>query len=41
MPHVDTDGNGEYDFVATGGEQDGPYVRDGNAVVDLGFAVVE
>jgi len=41
MPHMNTDDNEEYDFVATGGEQDGPYVRDGNAVVDLGFAIVE
>jgi hypothetical protein len=34
MPHKDTDGNGSYDFITSGGEQDGPYVQDGSAVVD-------
>lgn len=34
MPHKDTDGNGSYDFITAGGEQDGPYVQDGSAVVD-------
>lgn len=40
MPHLDTNGNEEYDFVDTGGSEDGPYVAGGNAVVDLGFAVI-
>lgn len=41
MPHLDTDGNQEYDFVESGGEEDGPYTTDGQAVVDIGYAVVE
>ncbi|WP_435062542.1 DUF7282 domain-containing protein [Halobaculum sp. EA56] len=40
MPHRDTNGNEEYDFVATGGDHDGPFVRAGGAVVDLAFARV-
>jgi hypothetical protein len=34
MPHRETNGNETYDFVATGGEADGPYTMDGSAVVD-------
>ncbi|MEA5389370.1 hypothetical protein VB779_21710 [Haloarculaceae archaeon H-GB11] len=41
MPHRDTNDNQVYDFVTTAGEEDGPYVRSGQAVVDVGFAVLE
>ncbi|WP_224447123.1 DUF7282 domain-containing protein [Haloprofundus salilacus] len=41
MPHLDTDGDEEYTFVESEGEEDGPYVEAGNAVVDVGFAVVD
>ncbi len=34
MPHLDTDGNEEYDFVESGGKMDGPYTKDGKAVID-------
>ncbi|XVH33512.1 DUF7282 domain-containing protein (plasmid) [Haloferacaceae archaeon DSL9] len=35
MPHFDSDDNGEYDFIASEGEEDGPYVdEEGNPVVD-------
>jgi hypothetical protein len=35
MPHLDTDDNEEYNFLASNGEEDGPYVdEDGNPVVD-------
>jgi hypothetical protein len=34
MPHSDTDGNEEYDFVASNGSEDGPYTADGGALVD-------
>jgi hypothetical protein len=40
MPHLDTNGNEEYDFVESGGEDDGPYTENGQAVVDLGFVAV-
>ncbi|WP_101296661.1 DUF7282 domain-containing protein [Halegenticoccus soli] len=40
MPHLDTNGNERYDFVETEGQEDGPYVEAGQAVVDLGFATV-
>ncbi|NHN61097.1 MULTISPECIES: hypothetical protein [Halorussus] len=40
MPHRDTDGNEEYDFVESGGEDDGPYVAAGQAVVDMGFVKI-
>ncbi|MDS0299825.1 PGF-CTERM sorting domain-containing protein [Halogeometricum sp. S1BR25-6] len=33
MPHLDTDGDRVYDFVADNGETDGPYTADGSAVV--------
>lgn len=34
MPHRDTNDNEEYDFVETEGNEDGPYVFDGDPVVD-------
>lgn len=40
MPHRDTNGNEEYDFVESGGEDDGPYVAAGRAVVDMGFVTI-
>lgn len=33
MPHYDSDYDGTYDFVTSQGEEDGPYTKDGNAVV--------
>lgn len=41
MPHLDTNGNGTYDFVATEGEEDGPYTKAGQAVIDGGLVTVE
>jgi hypothetical protein len=41
MPHLDTNGNQEYDFVATEGAEDAPYTRAGQAVVDLGLVTLE
>lgn len=41
MPHRETSGNETYDFVSSGGEEDGPYTRAGNAVVDIGFVTIE
>ncbi|MDS0260651.1 hypothetical protein NDI56_14690 [Haloarcula sp. S1CR25-12] len=41
MPHEETTDNESYDFVESGGESDGPYVREGQAVVDVGYAVVD
>ncbi|MFC6826656.1 DUF7282 domain-containing protein [Halopelagius fulvigenes] len=40
MPHYDTNDNETYDFVSSGGEEDGPFTENGQAVVDLGFALV-
>jgi hypothetical protein len=34
MPHKDTNGNGTYDFITSGGKKDGPYIQDGSAVID-------
>jgi PGF-CTERM protein len=34
MAHKDTDGDEEYDFVTSEGEDDGPYTEDGSAVID-------
>jgi hypothetical protein len=34
MPHKDTNGNGTYDFITSGGKKDGPYTQDGSAVID-------
>jgi hypothetical protein len=41
MPHLDTDGNEEYGFVATGGDVDGPYTEDGNPVIDTAQITLE
>ncbi|WP_129113040.1 DUF7282 domain-containing protein [Halegenticoccus tardaugens] len=41
MPHLDTDGNEEYDFVETEGEEDGPYTVDDEPVVDDAMITVE
>ncbi|QLD84448.1 PGF-CTERM sorting domain-containing protein [Natronomonas halophila] len=41
MPHLDTNGNEEYDFVSSEGESDGPYTADGSAVVDDASLTVE
>jgi len=35
MPHQETTGDETYDFVASDGEDDGPYTVDGEAVVDF------
>jgi hypothetical protein len=40
MPHRDTNDNQTYDFVATSGEADGPYVTGGDPVIDPGNATV-
>ncbi|WP_449404960.1 DUF7282 domain-containing protein [Halopelagius longus] len=40
MPHYDTNGNETYDFVSSGGEEDGPFTENGQPVVDLGFVLV-
>ncbi len=34
MPHLDTNGNENYDFVSSGGKADGPYTKDKKPVVD-------
>jgi hypothetical protein len=34
MPHLDTNGNEEYDFVTSEGAEDGPYTSGGAAVTD-------
>jgi len=41
MPHLDTNDNQSYDFVATNGSEDGPYTQDGEAVTDDAFVQVE
>ncbi|WP_423743529.1 twin-arginine translocation signal domain-containing protein (plasmid) [Haladaptatus sp. SPP-AMP-3] len=41
MPHVDSNGNGEYEFVSSGGQKDGPYTTDGEAVVDDAMVSVD
>jgi hypothetical protein len=41
MPHVDSDGDETYDFVATGGDADGPYVGADGPVVDAAQVTVE
>jgi hypothetical protein len=41
MPHRETNGNETYEFVASGGESDGPYTKDGGAVVDSAAITVE
>ncbi|WP_323190790.1 hypothetical protein [Halostella sp. PRR32] len=42
MPHQDTDDNRNYDFVASNGSEDGPYVNEtGVPVTDDGFVLIE
>ena len=41
MPHMDTNGNGTYDFVESGGQEDGAYTEEGQAVIDVGFVTVD
>lgn len=41
MPHKETDDDEEYDFVTSGGEDDGPYTEDGLPTVDAGFVVID
>lgn len=41
MPHHDSNGNGEYDFVTSQGQDDPPYTKAGNAVVDVGLVIQE
>jgi hypothetical protein len=36
ISHMETNDNEVYNFVETGGEEDGPYTEDGEAVVDDG-----
>jgi len=41
MPHLENSGNETYDFVASNGTDDGPFIADGAAVTDDGFVTVE
>ncbi|WP_459194341.1 DUF7282 domain-containing protein [Halosimplex sp. J119] len=41
MPHEDTNGNEEYDFVTSEGADDGPYTEAGEPVVDIGLVNLE
>lgn len=41
MPHLDTNGNEEYDFVTSEGSEDGAYTDSGQAVIDAGLVMVE
>jgi hypothetical protein len=41
MPHRDTDGDETYDFVDTGGSDDGPYTDADGAITDSGEVTVE
>ena len=41
MPHRDTNDNETYDFVATDGEEDGPYLDNGTAITDSANITVE
>ena len=40
MPHLDTDGDEEYDFVQNNGSSDGPYTANGGALVDQAVVAV-
>ncbi|WP_049898250.1 5'-nucleotidase C-terminal domain-containing protein [Halococcus agarilyticus] len=40
MPHFDSNENGVYDFITSGGEADGPYTTNGSAVVDTASITV-
>lgn len=41
MPHLDTNDNNIYDFVTSGGQEDGPYTADGSAVTDQATITVD
>lgn len=41
MPHLDTNGNGTYDFVTSDGEADGPYTMNGKPVVNPAMISVD
>lgn len=41
MPHLDTNDNGEIDFIDSEGAEDGPYTKAGQAVVDAGLVTIE
>ncbi|ESP89194.1 DUF7282 domain-containing protein, partial [Candidatus Halobonum tyrrellensis] len=41
MPHLDSNDNSTYDFVATGGTADGPYTDESGAVVDSASVTVD
>ena len=41
MPHLDSNGNGMYDFITSNGTTDSPYTENGSAVVDPGFVTIE
>lgn len=41
MPHLDTNGNGTYDFLTSEGSEDDPYSADGETVVDDAAVTVE
>lgn len=41
MPHLDTNGNGTYDFVSSEGSADGPYTDEEGAVVDDATITIE
>jgi len=40
MPHLDTNGNGVYDFLTSNGTEDGPYTSNGSAVTDAGNVTI-
>jgi len=40
MPHRETNDNETYNFVSSGGEEDGAFTKDGSAVVDKGMVTV-
>lgn len=41
MPHRDTNGNEEIDFIDTEGAEDGPFTKAGQAVVDAGLVTID
>ncbi|WP_139246594.1 DUF7282 domain-containing protein [Halogranum amylolyticum] len=41
MPHFDSNDNGEYDFITSDGQEDGPYTTDGKPVVNAGTVTVD
>jgi len=40
VAHFDTNGNGEYDFVPSGGAEDGANTDEGNLVIDVAITTV-